>query len=237
MARANTEIAMADPIPWLDEVKRTSKLTIALDESIGQQGWAKAFRDGIAKFNELRLGVTYEQTNDQANANVVAQAKIADFEFGYSDGRWTLETKLHKFDGNSVHGLCSMLTGQVRNRTSRSFETRVVKAFIFVPAKPRTNGGSSRMVGEPVRLVVAVHEMVHACGLDDDHHTVDDIFCWPRPRYHPQNPDEDRVEAYTGQRKDVVIAGRTISQPVMVSMPPVILNTPTQEKIRRLWTV
>ena len=44
---------MAAPIPWLDEVKRTGKLTIALDASIGQQGWAKAFRDGIATFNEL----------------------------------------------------------------------------------------------------------------------------------------------------------------------------------------
>ena len=44
---------MGAPIPWLDEVKRTSKLTIALDPSIGQQGWAKPFQDGVAAFNAL----------------------------------------------------------------------------------------------------------------------------------------------------------------------------------------
>jgi hypothetical protein len=227
---------MADLIPWLDEVKRTSKLTIALDESIGQQGWTKAFRDGIAKFNEFRLGVTYEQTDNQAKANVVAQAKLGDFDFGYDDGRWVLPVTPHKFEGNSVHGLCSVLKGKVRNHTSRTEEERLVKAFIFVPAKPRIDGGRTRLVGEPVKLVVAVHEMIHACGLEDDDHTVDDVFCWPKAKYDPQNnPDNDRVEAYTGRREDVVIAGRTISKPVMVSMPPVILHAPTQEKIRRLW--
>ena len=36
-------------------------------------------------------------------------------------------------------------------------------------------------------------------------------------------------------KTDNVIAGKTIPQPVMVSMPPIVLNAPTQEKIRRLW--
>jgi len=229
---------MADPIPWLDEVKRTGKLTIALDESIGQQGWTKAFRDGIAKFNELRVGVTYEQTDNQAKANVIAQAKVGDFEFGYDDGHWVMAKKPYKFEGNSVHGLCSVLKGEVRNRASRTYETRIVRAFIFVPAKPRIDGGRSRLVGDPVRLVVAVHEMIHACGLDDDYHTANDVFAWPRAKYDPQNnPDNDRVEVATGQRQDVVIAGQKMNQPVIVSMPPVFLNAPTQEKIRRLWAV
>jgi hypothetical protein len=30
---------MGAPIPWRDEVKRTGKLTIALDPSVGQHGW------------------------------------------------------------------------------------------------------------------------------------------------------------------------------------------------------
>jgi hypothetical protein len=91
------------------------------------------------------------------------------------------------------------------------------------------------LVGEPVKLVVVVHELVHACGPDDGHHTADDVFCWPKAKYATKNPDEDRVEAYTGQRKDVVIAGKTVSQPVMVEMPPVFLNKFTQDKIRGLW--
>ena len=35
----------------------------------------------------MRLGVTYEQTDDQAKANVIAHAKTGDFEFGYDDGQ------------------------------------------------------------------------------------------------------------------------------------------------------
>jgi len=232
---------MGAPIPWRDEVKRTSKLTIALDPSIGQHGWAKPFQDGVAAFNALaaqvRLGVTYELTNDQANANVVAQAKTTTFKFGYDDGEFKKEEEEYKFDGTSLHGHCSMLSGEVRNRTTRSYELRMIRAFIFVPAKPRADPVRRGIVGDPVKMVVAVHEMVHACGLDNGHHTVDDVFCWPKAKYDPKNPDDDRVEAFSGRREDVIIAGKTVPQPVMVAMPPIVLNAPTQEKIRRLWAV
>lgn len=227
-------------IPWASWIKKTSKLTIALDESIGKQGWSKAFKDGIAKFNELstqtwKLGVTYEPTDNAVTANVVAHAKVGDFEFGYKDAYYEMAKKPMKFDGNSVHGLCSSLYGNEKNRATKAEETKLVKAFIFVPAKPHIKGSKSRLVGEPVRLVVAMHEMIHACGLGDEHHTTDDVFCWPKAKFENKNPDDDRVEAFTGQRKDEIIAGKTVSVPVMVSMPPVFLNTPTQDKIRALW--
>ena len=144
---------MGAPIPWRDEVKRTSKLTIALDPSIGQHGWAKPFQDGVAAFNALaaqvRLGVTYELTNDQANANVVAQAKTTTFKFGYDDGEFKKEEEEYKFDGTSLHGHCSMLSGEVRNRTTRSYELRMIRAFIFVPAKPRADPRQARDRGRP----------------------------------------------------------------------------------------
>ena len=44
--------------------------------------------------------------------------------------------------------------------------------------------------------------MVHACELDDGHHTDNDVFGWPKAKYDPQNPDDDRMEVFTGQRKD-----------------------------------
>ena len=110
---------MADPIPWLDEVKRTGKLTIALDESIGKQGWAKAFRDSIAKFNELRLGVTYEQTDNQAKANVIAQAKVGDFEFGYDDGHWVMAKKPRLYDLRYSYLTMSYIVGKDLRATQR----------------------------------------------------------------------------------------------------------------------
>ena len=227
---------MGELIPWRDEVKRTGKLTLALDPSIGQHGWAKPFQDGVAVFNALRLAVTYELTTDQAKANVVAQAKTEKFKFGYDDGEFKKEEEEYAFDGTSVHGHCSVLSGNVRNRTTRSYELRVIRAFIFVPAKPSAAPFRRGIVGDPVKMVVAVHEMVHACGLDNDHHTVDDVFCWPKPSYDAQDPDKDRVEAYTGRRENKMIAGKPVPHPVMISMPPIVLNGPTQEKIRRLWT-
>jgi hypothetical protein len=238
-----SEAAVAKPIiPWADWVKKTSKLTIALDESLGKQGWAKAFKDAIAKFNELstqtwKLGVTFEITDKPITANVVAQAKAGDFDFEYKDAYYELPKTAMKFDGNSVHGLTEMLYGDVKNRVTKADEKRIVKAFTFVPAKPHIKDGKSRLVGEPVKLVIAFHEMIHACGLNNDHHTVDDVFCWPRAKFDTNNPADDRVEAYTGQRKDQIIAGKTISVPVMISLPPVFLNTPTQDKIRKLWAL
>jgi hypothetical protein len=227
-------------VPWADWVKKTGKLTIQIDDSIGRQGWGKAFRDGIAKFNELstqtwKLGVTFETTDNFIQANVVAQAKAGDFKFGYKDAYYEMKEKLMKFDGDSVHGVCTPLHSDVKNRVTKVVEPRLVKAFIFVPAKPHIGDGKSRMVGEPVKLVIVVHELIHACGPSNDDHTVDDVFCWPKASFNNANPDDDRVEAYTGQDKDEVIAGKTVSRPVMVSMPPVFLNPPTQKKIRDLW--
>src|ERR1700750_611740 len=115
---------MAEIIPWSEFVKKTKKLLINIDESIGKQGWAKAFKDAIAKFNELsastwKLGVTYETTENPVTANVVAYAKTGDFKFGYKDAYYELKEKAFKFDGDSVHGLCELMYGDERNRATK----------------------------------------------------------------------------------------------------------------------
>ena len=74
-----------------------------------------------------------------------------------------------------------------------------MKAFIYVPAAPMgDSNGRSRVVGDPVKLVIAVHEMIHACGLvDDKEHSVDDIFSWPQLRMGDQ-ASEDRLATLGG---------------------------------------
>lgn len=228
-------------IPWADHIRRSKKLTIFIDDSIAKQGWGTAFKNAVEKFNELsrttwKLGVVLETAVNSVIANIVVYAKSGDFEFGYKDADYELPKEKKVFDGQSVHGLCSLLHSDIRNPATRTYEPRLVKAFIFVPAKPHTSGPHSRLVGEPVKLVVAVHELIHACGgLDNSHHTVDDVFCWPKPKFDSMDPAQDRLEAFSGQRKEVIIAGRKIMQPVMVPMPPVFLNPPTQNKIRNVW--
>jgi len=232
---------MADDVSkvqWLDEVKRTKKLTIFLDDSIGKNGWTKAFTDAIPIINGFSLGVTFDPPKHQKPASIEAYAKKGNFEFEFKDptGQFQdIPKKTKKFDGNSVHGLCVPVIGDVRDRTSRLVEKRLAKAFIYVPEKPYIGEGKNRLVGDPVKLVVAVHELVHACGLvDDNQHTVDDVFSWPKLKIG-NRPDDDRVEVFTGRREDVTIAGRTIKKSVMAEMPPIFLNGPTANKIRALW--
>ena len=57
---------------WLDEIKRTGRLTIGFDASIGKALWDRVFRDAIFEFNKLshthRLGVTFVRAEDPTNA-------------------------------------------------------------------------------------------------------------------------------------------------------------------------
>jgi hypothetical protein len=230
----------SDPTPWADWVKRTSKLTIYFDESVGKQGWLKAFQEAMKEFNDFstqtwKLGVTFETTDNRIQSNVIVEAKAGDFEFGYKDAWYEMPKEQVKFDGESVHGVCNPLIADEMNRVTKVKEKRIVKAFIFVPAKPRIKDKKSRLVGEPVKLVIAFHEMIHACGLTNDDHTTDDVFAWPSARFDSDKPADDRVEVYTGKNKDVVTGGTTISTRVMATLPPIFLNKPTQDKIRELW--
>jgi hypothetical protein len=69
-----------------------------------------------------------------------------------------------------------------------------------------------------VKLLITVHELVHACGLSDGDHSNDDLFMG-YPTVDPgSRPDGDRVRV-------------TYS----VVMPPLVLATGTVAKIRQLW--
>ena len=109
----------------------------------------------------------------------------------------------------------------------------MAKAVIYVPANPMgPDGGKLRAVGDPIKLVIAVHELIHACGLiDDKEHSVDDVFCWPQLRMG-EKASEDRVgtlgEEYTFGNPPR-IGHRT------VEMPPVFLKNETIQKIQKLW--
>jgi hypothetical protein len=191
-------------VPWLDRIKRTGRLTIGFDGSLGKAGWDRVFRDAIIEFNKLsgnhRLGVTFVQAQDSKAAEVEARAEKSDFEFEYPPD---IPKRKITFDGKGVHGLCKPLLTTVRGG-----EFRLMKAFIYVPATSMgDSNGKSRVVGDPVKLVIAVHEMIHACGLvENNEHSVDDIFSWPQLRMGNQ-PAGDRLATLGGTIKIPVPAG------------------------------
>ena len=220
-------------VPWLDRIKRTGQLTIGFDGSLGKAGWDSAFKSAIFEFNTLsnnhRLGVTFVQAQDPKTADVEARAEKADFEFEYPPN---IPKKKIKFDGKDVHGLCKPLLTEVRGN-----QFRLMKAFIYVPATPMgESNGKSRVVGDPVKVVIAVHEMIHACGLvENKEHSVDDIFSWPQLRMGNQ-PADDRLATLGGTINIPVPAGhppRTGHS--TVNMPPLFLKPDTVTKVRNLW--
>jgi hypothetical protein len=221
--------------PWLDEIKRTGQLTIAFDGSIGRALWDRVFRDAIFEFNKLsnthRLGITFVRSEDAAKANVEARAASGDFEFQFPPD---IPKRTIRFDGKSVHGLCKPVLTLVTDRSSRVNQFKLMKAFIYVPANPT---GDARPVGDPVKLVIAVHELIHACGLvDDKEHSVDDIFSWPQLRIGNQ-ASEDRLATLGGT---ITFPGKPGEPPrtghSTVDMPPLFLKNQTIEKIRNLWS-
>jgi hypothetical protein len=228
---------MADQLPtrapWLDPIKRSGELRIALDPSLGTAGWDGIFRNAILEFNRLsgtlRLGVTFVREDNAARANVIAKAERRDFDFEYPPD---IPRKTLKFDGKGVHGLCKPLLTMDRDKY------KVMKAFIYVPATPMgEDGGRSRVVGDGVKLVIAVHEMVHACGLvDDREHSVDDLFCWPQLRMG-STAAADRLGTLGGK---ITFPGKPGEPPrtghSIVDLPPLFLKQETATKVRSLWT-
>ncbi len=224
--------------PWLDAIKETGQLTIGFDGSLAKAGWDRVFRNAIVEFNRLstthRLGVTFVQAQDPKTANVEAWAARGDFEFEYPPH---IPKKRIPFDGTTVHGLCKPLLTTVRDR-ARVEQWKLMKAFIYVPAAPLTDKyAKSRVVGDPVKLVIAVHEMIHACGpVDDKEHSVDDIFSWPQLRVGNQASD-DRLATKGGT---ITFPGKPGEPPrtghSTVDMPPLFLKSETATKVRNLWT-
>ncbi len=225
-------------VPWLDAVKETGQLTIGFDESLAKAGWDRVFRNAIVEFNKLstthNLGVTFVQSEDPKTANVVARAAKADFDFEYPP---QIPKKKIPFDGTTVHGLCKPLLTTVRDR-ARVEQWKLMKAFIYVPAAPLTDkNGSGRVVGDPVKLVIAVHELIHACGpVDNNEHSVDDVFSWPQLRVGNRASD-DRL----GTKGDAITFPGKPGEPPRkgystVDMPPIFLKSETATKVRDLWT-
>jgi hypothetical protein len=225
-------------VPWVDGIKQAGQLTIGFDASLARAGWDGVFRNAITEFNKLstthNLGVTFVQTQDLQAANVEARAARGDFEFEYPPH---IAKKKITFDGATVHGLCKPVMSQTRNRRTRTDEVRLMKAFIYVPAAPLTDkNAKGRVVGDPVKLVIAVHEMIHACGLvENDEHSVDDIFSWPQLHVGNQ-PNDDRLATLGGT---VTFPGKPGQPPrtghSTIDMPPLFLKAETATKVRDLW--
>src|SRR5262249_32175359 len=96
------------------------------------------------------------------------------------------------------------------------------RAVIFLPQDPHINTPKAvRPVGASVKKIIALHELIHACGLTNAEHRSDDVF--------NGNPTVEPGNTAAGDKVVITVDGRKHI------MPPPVLSGPTANTISRLW--
>jgi hypothetical protein len=191
---------------WKDSVKETGKLTVYNGFKSG--GWVNLFKLSLQAFNHFGLPVKLIAATDEESANVVARASTGAVSYEYEG-----QTFSGVLDPSRLHGL-TFLLGR---------DDRTEKAIVFLPSDPKSGprftGGKAvyDKASLDMMKVIAVHELVHACGLENaDHATDDGLF------YFPLAP--------SGGKMIIPEKGKE-GKP----MPPLRLGASTAAGIARLW--
>ncbi len=197
-------------IPWTDSVKQSGKLTVHIGALTGS--WGHVVREALHEFNTLssanKLGVKMVESKDGPDkANIVVQTARGPISATYDQ-----ETRKEDFSANRLHG-----------RTMPFFRDpphEIEKVFTFLPSQPLLSApGGWRPAGPGVLKVIAVHELVHACGLEDSDHG-SNLF-QGSPGYYPgDTPAGDKITIKGSSQR----------------MPPLLLDGATVGKIKELWS-
>lgn len=204
--------------PWEDSIRKSKQLTICPGAGIANSSWAAILPEAVKDFNALsaanKLGVTFVQSSTPPDPSGPAGADVL---FEAASGT----VKFVSFGTNfslTVDGLA--LIGHTRQvKTVFGTVEKIAKAFIFVPATPQGGSGKNkREVGPGVKLVMAVHEMIHACGLTNADHGTDDVFFGSPQLRMGSKAADDKIEASS-----------------TAIMPPTVMSAATAKLIQSVW--
>ncbi len=200
-------------IPWTDSVRQSGKLTIYIGALAGT--WAHVFREALHEFNTLsagnKLGVTVVESkhapDDKDGANVSVQTANGPVSATYDN-----DTQTRNLSGGGLHGRTLLFR--------RDPPGVLEKAFVFLPNQPLVNTpAKQRPVGAGVMKLIAVHELFHACGLEDGDHATALFQANPRTAYG-DTPAADKILIGTGPK----------------AMPPILLDGVTAKNVKDLWS-
>jgi len=205
---------------WLRNIKRTGKLSIFPGSSL-TASWAKVFSDALQEFNKLSstlsLGVTLTSgvtegppTSALTGTNVHLEATDKARTFDSWLGPVTI----------AIGG--SSTSGRTKSPISLSIG-RIGQSFICVPLTPQVlaPGAKLREAGDPIKLVILVHEFIHACGLDDHTSMRDpDLFIAALSDVPDADPAKDKEDVGSGKK-----------------VPPLFFANETVTRIQKLWLV
>jgi hypothetical protein len=206
------------------------QLTVFATPVVARGRWASVFTNAMQEFNRLsatmQLGVTLTLSTTPPETNGLGGADV-NFDVGSGDVRFTVlgnEFSLNVI-GDGMHGHTQVISW----RSDKGVK-EVIKAFTFVPSTPMINAGPAgqqirREVGDGVKLVIAVHELVHACGLANADHSpeiIPDIFiAQPQPSAG-KTPQDDKLRI-------------RLDPPNNLFAPPIILTARTAGLIQSNW--
>ena len=219
------------PTPWLDKTKNTKQLTVFPTDGVTKGPWSSVFTSALQEFNRIstamNLGVTLVLSSTPPETNGLGGADV-NFDVGSGTMNYTVLGNDLSVDviGSAMHGHTQVVS--VLNAKKQANE--VIKAFTYVPATPMMSSGPAgkqiqRGVGDGVKLIIAVHELVHACGLSNSDHSPGieaDIFI-AQPQPSPgAKPADDRLLL-------------RLNPPNNIFAPPLFLTGRTAGLIRNNW--
>jgi hypothetical protein len=232
--------------PWEDSIRNRNpkELTVFATKAVTGGSWGPLFTKSLAEFNRLssinKLGVTLTESksspDDDKEGEGGAEVRF-DVGSGTLSGR-TLGTDFEEknFSPTGIHGFTQTFKRQFGTQPAR-----MRRAFVFVPANPQIQAAVrqpkgdftfiNRLAGDGVRLFIAVHELIHACGLDNADHSPEtdpDVMCGCPPHGCPQTaagpadkPELDKIRLRFEPR---------------VTTPPLTLSARTAGLIRGIWS-
>jgi hypothetical protein len=179
----------------------------------GGSGWAPVLRDAVRIFNDLMtkngVKVALSEAKEEGDAQIIVDAVAKQASFNYRGASYS-----QAFAGDGLHGLTVPVSDEDTGLRDR--------AFVFLPSTPRIDpqNKKSREVGPDVRRFILVHEFIHAAGLSNDEHTLEDVFCYPGELVEGNSAASDKLQPWGGLGKP---------------MPPYTLIAKTITNLKKAW--
>ena len=231
------------PTSWFKNVRDTHRLTIFPTKTVTNGPWSAIFTAAISEFNRLssvlNLGVSFVQasqppdpTSMNSGANVqfdAANGQVHEVIIRNRSGD-VISEFTETFSGSNMHGLTITPKWADDHNVEHQF-----RAYIYVPLSPTINAGPAgkqqqRPVGDGVKLFIAVHELIHACGLSNADHSAGsapDLFIGqPQPVAGAQ-PKDDKLN---------ITLSPITNLPEDPPKPPFFLTKRTADLMRSIWS-